>query len=94
MELHFTFYEQNGRRFCRLEETGETKSVRAKVGPPMLVARLFSCIGAFRPEDYARLQKAASQREDQTVVVQVLDPTRLPPKWRPPEGKFGGPPTT
>ena len=85
MELHFTFYDDaaRGRRLCRLEETGLTKSVRAKVGPPQLVARVFNLVGALRPEDFARLQRAASASGEEHVCVEVCDEGRLPEALRP-----------
>ena len=82
--LHFTFFDRDGRRICRVEETGYERSVRAPKGPPMLVARVFGMIGALTPEDFARLQRAASARGEVQVAVKVLRPELLPKTLRPP----------
>lgn len=71
---HFDFVDADGRRLVTLREVGITKSVRAKVGPPVLVAKVFDLYGAFSPPVFARLQRAASGHQAETVEAPVLDP--------------------
>jgi hypothetical protein len=82
VELHFRFTDEGGRRYCELVEAGVRKSVRAKVGPPVLVARLFNLIGALSPRDFARLQAAASRTGSEEIAARVVDPSRLPAELR------------
>lgn len=75
--VHFDFEDVDGRRWVTLREAGVRRSVRAKVGPPVLVAKVFGCIGAFEPRVFALLQHAASGHDRETVEAPVLRPERL-----------------
>lgn len=75
--VHFDFVDQDGRRLVTLREFALTKSVRAKAGPPVLVAKVFDLYDAFAPETYGRLQRAASGHDAETVEAPVLRPDRL-----------------
>ncbi|MHB1842237.1 MAG: hypothetical protein ACYCO4_03865 [Sulfobacillus sp.] len=76
--VHFDFVDRDGRRLVTLRELGLTKSVRAKVGPPVLVAKVFDLYDAFSPQVYGRLQRAALGHEPETVEAPVLRPDRFP----------------
>jgi len=75
--VHFDFEDRDGRRLVTLREAGVTKSVRAKIGPAVLVAKVFDCMGAFDPRTYAALQKAAQGHGPESVSAPVRDPGRL-----------------
>ncbi len=77
MLVHFDFVDREGRRLVTLRELGITKSVRAKSGPPVLVAKVFDLYDVFAPQVYARLQRAASHHDAETVEAPVLRPDRL-----------------
>jgi hypothetical protein len=84
LELTFTFFDRDGKRFCRVEEVGLVRGVRARRGPPQLVARVFGIVGALRPEAFAHLQRAAAGTGEVRVRVVVERPERLPERLRPP----------
>lgn len=71
--VHFDFEDVDGRRFVTLRELGIRKSVRAKVGPPVLLAKVFDLYGALSPRDFARLQRAAQGHDAQSVEAAVQD---------------------
>jgi len=75
--VHFDFEDVDGRRLVTLREYGITKSVRAKVGPAVLVAKVFDLYGALSPRDFARLQQAAQRHDPESVEAEVLDAGRL-----------------
>lgn len=75
--VHFDFVDEDGRRLVTLREYGITKSVRAKVGPAVLVAKVFDLYGALSPRDFARLQHAAQGHAAESVEAMVLDPRPL-----------------
>lgn len=75
--VHFDFHDEDGRRIVTLRELGVRKSVRAKVGPPVLVAKVFNLFEAFPPAVFGRLQKAASESGPVTVEAEVVNPGAL-----------------
>ncbi len=75
--VHFDFEDADGRRLVTLREYGITKSVRARVGPAVLVAKVFDLYGALSPRDFARLQGAAQRHDPESVEAEVVDAGRL-----------------
>jgi hypothetical protein len=76
--VHFDFVDQDGRRLVTLREWGLTRSVRAKVGPPVLIAKVFDLYEAFSPSVYGQLQRAALGHQPETVEAPLLRPDRFP----------------